>query len=248
MLVPAAPPSGEMQRTRTPPPPGRAPQRTRARAPDRAIFDDEVDEEVGEGFESETDDEDFAEFGEHYEEARSPWRTTAGWILTIALAVVISLLIRSFVAHAFHVESGSMEPTLASGDRILVNKLAGTPSRGDLIVFSRSDGDLVKRVVALPGETLEFREGLLKVGENWILEPYLVAGTGTFVRSAIPNCLPTEGFADNEACTVPEDHVFVMGDNRTVSFDSRNFGPVPLESLIGNAALQFWPLGDLRRL
>ena len=145
-----------------------------------------------------------------------------------------------------HVESGSMEPTLAPGDRILVNKLADNPSRGDLVVFSRPDGDLVKRVVALEGETLYFDDGLLKIGESWLVEPYLSAGTGTYVRAAIPNCDPTEGFGGNEACTVPEGHVFVLGDNRSVSFDSRNFGPVPRESLIGNAALQFWPLGDLR--
>ncbi|MYC45398.1 MAG: signal peptidase I [Acidimicrobiia bacterium] len=192
------------------------------------------------------DDDYPLDFDEELEESHSRWRTVVGWALTVAIAIVLSLVIRSFVAHAFHVESGSMEPTLAPGDRILVNKLADNPSRGDLVVFSRPDGDLVKRVVALEGETLYFDDGLLKIGESWLVEPYLSAGTGTYVRAAIPNCDPTEGFGGNEACTVPEGHVFVLGDNRSVSFDSRNFGPVPRESLIGNAALQFWPLGDLR--
>lgn len=225
------------------PPPGPAPAPPRPRRPrDPGLAEEPQDPTYDDVY-----DEDYAaEFDEHLEESHSRWRTGVGWAVTVAIAIVLSLLIRSFVAHAFHVESGSMEPTLAPGDRILVNKLAGNPSRGDLVVFSRADGDLVKRVVALGGETLYFEDGLLKIGESWLVEPYLSAGTGTYVRAAIPNCDPTEGFDGNEACTVPEGHVFVLGDNRSVSFDSRNFGPVPRENLIGNAALQFWPLGDLR--
>ncbi|MCY4103920.1 MAG: signal peptidase I [bacterium] len=226
-----------------PPSPAPAPPRPRRR---RAL---EPPEEPRDPTYDGVYDEDYtAEFDEHLVESHSRWRTAVGWALTVAIAVVLSLVIRSFVAHAFHVESGSMEPTLAPGDRILVNKLASNPSRGDLVVFSRPDGDLVKRVIALEGETLYFEDGLLKIDESWLVEPYLSAGTGTYVRAAIPNCDPTEGFGRNEACTVPEDHVFVLGDNRSVSFDSRNFGPVPRENLVGNAALQFWPLGDLRSL
>ncbi len=224
-----------------PPPPPTAPprrRRTRSAAPEEAA--DLYDEDAYEGYEE--------DFGEHLEESRTPWRTVAGWVVTVALAIVLSLLIRSFVAHAFHVESGSMEPTLTPGDRILVNKLTDNPSRGDLVVFERPDGDLVKRVVALEGETVYFDEGLVKIGDKWLNEPYLSAGIGTYVRSAIPNCDPTEGFDGAGACTIPEGHVFVLGDNRGVSFDSRNFGPVPRDDVIGSAAFQFWPLGDLRGL
>jgi len=224
-----------------PPSPAPAPPRPRRR---RALEPPEEPRDPSYG--GVYDEDCTAEFDEHLVESHSRWRTAVGWALTVAIAVVLSLVIRSFVAHAFHVESGSMEPTLAPGDRILVNKLAGNPSRGDLVVFSRPDGDLVKRVIALEGETLYFEDGLLKIDESWLVEPYLSAGTGTYVRAAIPNCDPTEGFGGNEACTVPEDHIFVLGDNRSVSFDSRNFGPVPREDLVGNAALQFWPLGDLR--
>lgn len=196
-------------------------------------------------------DEDYAaDFDEHLEESHSRWRTAVGWILTVAIAIVLSLVIRSFVAHAFHVESGSMEPTLAPSDRILVNKLASNPSRGDLVVFSRPDGDLVKRVIALEGETIRFDEGLIGIDDQWVSdEPYLSAETaneGTHANRAIPNCAPYEEAGAVRSCTVPEDHVFVLGDNRRESFDSRNFGPVPREDLIGKAALQFWPLGDLR--
>ena len=203
--------------------------------PEAALYDDD-------------EDGDFEEFDEHLEESRSTWRTVAGWVLTVALAIVLSLLIRSFVAHAFHVESGSMEPALAPGDRILVNKLSDNPSRGDLVVFARPDGDLVKRVIALEGETVIFTEGLVRIGDKWLNEPYLSAGTGTYARAAIPNCDATEGFEEHTTCTIPEGHVFVLGDNRDVSFDSRNFGPVPRADLIGSAAFQFWPLSDLRGL
>lgn len=231
-LLSAAPPAAQ-----APPPPGEL-QRRGARIPpdpEAALHD---------GYE----DEAFDEFGEDLEESRSTWRTVAGWVLTVAIAIVLSLLIRSFVAHAFHVESGSMEPALLPGDRILVNKLSDNPSRGDLVVFARPDGDLVKRVIALEGETVIFTEGLVMIGDKWLNEPYLSAGTGTYARAAIPNCDPTEGFEEQSTCTVPEGHVFVLGDNRDVSFDSRNFGPVPREDLIGSAAFQFWPLGDLRGL
>ena len=217
-----------------------APPRRRALPGGAAEATDVYDEDSYDDY-----DEDF---GEHLEEARAPWRTVAGWVVTVALAIVLSLLIRSFVAHAFHVESGSMEPTLVPGDRILVNKLADSPSRFDLVVFNRPDGDLVKRVVALEGETVYFDEGLVKIGDKWLQEPYLFAGTGTYVRSGIPNCDPTAGFDGTSACTVPEGHVFVLGDNRSVSFDSRNFGPVPRDDVIGSAVFQFWPLGDLRGL
>lgn len=218
-------------------------RRRPAPAPEAApeLDEDLYDDEYGEAF---TD-----EYGMPPEEMRSPVRTIVGWVATIALAIVLSLVIRSFVAHAFHVESGSMLPTLEPGDRILVNKLSDNPSRGELVVFERPNGDLVKRVVALEGETVYFDEGLIKIDDKWLEEPYLTAGTGTYAPSAaIANCEAPEGYDEGSACTVPEGHVFVLGDNRRVSYDSRNFGPVPRDDIIGTTAFQFWPLGDLRGL
>ena len=228
---------GAPERPAPPLPAGRRRRRVTAAPQGSAPYDDD-----------DYDAERLEEFDERLEESRSPMRTLVGWIVTVAIAIALSLLIRSFVAHAFHVESGSMEPTLTPGDRILVNKLSDNPSRGDLVVFGRPDGDLIKRVIALEGETVIFEDGLIRIGEKWLREPYLSAGIGTYAGAAIPNCDPTHGFAGREACTVPEGHVFVLGDNRDVSFDSRNFGPVPRADLVGSAALQFWPLGDLRGL
>ena len=207
--------------------------------------------ELGEDLDDDEYDEALTdEYGMPLEEMRNPVRTIVGWVATIALAVVLSLVIRSFVAHAFHVESGSMLPTLEPGDRILVSKLSDNPSRGDLVVFERPNGDLIKRVLALEGETIYFVDGVIGIDELWISdEPYLAAGTGTYAPSAaIPNCEAPEGYDEGSACTVPEGHVFVLGDNRRVSYDSRNFGPVPRDDIIGTTAFQFWPLGDLRGL
>ena len=218
-------------------------RRQPAPAPEAApeLDEDLHDKEYDEAF---TD-----EYGMPPEEMRSPVRTIVGWVATIAVAIVLSLVIRSFVAHAFHVESGSMLPTLEPGDRILVSKLSDNPSRGELVVFERPNGDLIKRVVALEGETVYFDEGLIKIDDKWLEEPYLTAGTGTYAPSAaIANCEAPEGYDEGSACTVPEGHVFVLGDNRRVSYDSRNFGPVPRDDIIGTTAFQFWPLGDLRGL
>ena len=218
-------------------------RRQPAPAPEAApeLDEDLHDKEYDEAF---TD-----EYGMPLEEMRNPVRTIVGWVATIALAIVLSLVIRSFVAHAFHVESGSMLPTLEPGDRILVSKLSDNPSRGELVVFERPNGDLIKRVVALEGETVYFDEGLIKIDDKWLEEPYLTAGTGTYAPSAaIANCEAPEGYDEGSACTIPEGHVFVLGDNRRVSYDSRNFGPVPRDDIIGTTAFQFWPLGDLRGL
>ncbi len=205
-------------------------------------------EPEGNAYDDEYDTAYTDEYEQHLEEMRNPVRTVVGWVATIALAIVLSLVIRSFVAHAFHVESGSMLPNLEPGDRILVSKLSDNPSRGDLVVFERPNGDLVKRVVALAGETVYFDEGLIKIGDQWLNEPYLSAGVGTYVRRAIPDCETPEGVDEGSACTVPEDHIFVLGDNRRVSYDSRDFGPVPRDDIIGTASFQFWPLGDVRGL
>lgn len=160
------------------------------------------------------------------------------WVVIIIVAAVAAILIRSFVVQTFYIPSASMEPTLEIQDRVLVNKLAykfGDPSRGDVVVFERPPQDtgttvkdLIKRVVALPGDTVEAREGKLYVNNEPVDEPYLEAGTETL------NLPPT---------TIPEDRLFVMGDNRGNSSDSRVFGPIDEDLLVGKADLRFWPFG-----
>ena len=164
------------------------------------------------------------------------------WTLVIVGALLAALLIKTFLFQAFFIPSGSMEPTLRIGDRVLVNKLSyrfGEIERGDLVVFARPDipaesaaavRDLIKRVIALPGETIEARDGEIYVDDRKISEPYLPRGT-------ISENLPRQ--------VVPAGKIWVMGDNRTNSRDSRVLGPIDVDTVHGRAFVRIWPLGAL---
>lgn len=170
---------------------------------------------------------------------RSTWRRSIVETLDASIfAAVLSLIIITFVVQAFYIPSGSMEPTLQIGDRILVGKFSyrlGTIRRGDITVFHfplSPSRDFVKRVVALPGETVELREGLVLINGKPLSELY-------------PTPLP----GGDRACTssygpkkVPEGQYFVLGDNRCNSEDSRFFGFVPAQNVVGKALLVYWPL------
>lgn len=170
-----------------------------------------------------------------------PLRTTLEWVGIIAAALVAALLVKAFLFQPFYIPSESMEPTLRKNDRLLVNKLSRDPGRGDIVVFERPPNeaatsfnkDLVKRVVAVAGDTVEGRDGAVVVNGRKVDEPYLAPGTTT---SAFP---PT---------AVPAGHVWVMGDNRGNSQDSRVFGPVDKDLVVGRAFVRFWPLRDLTLL
>lgn len=178
---------------------------------------------------------------------RNPLRTGLEWLAVIGGALLVALLIKTFLVQAFWIPSPSMNPALHEGDRVLVNKLAdgvGDINRGDIIVFERpnADGDngpehgikdLIKRVIGLPGEQLEARDGAVYVDGQRLDEPYLEAGTAT---------------NDLHAFSVPQGHVFVLGDNRSNSQDSRSFGPVPQEDIVGRAFFRVYPLSDIGRL
>lgn len=182
-------------------------------------------------------------------------------------AVLIALLIKTFLLQAFYIPSGSMQPTLRKGDRVLVEKVAyrfDDPERGDVIVFERAVSssalepaerglwgrvvdsvralfgwptggrrDFIKRVVAVAGDTVEARGGDLYVNGDPVAEPYLGTRTQT---SSFP------------ARRVPQGAVFVMGDNRGDSKDSRTFGAVALDDVVGRAFLLVWPPRDFATL
>lgn len=158
-------------------------------------------------------------------------------ILLISFALVFGF-VRPVIAAPFYVGSESMVPTLKIWDRVLINKLAydlDEPERGDIVLFESpagGEGPLIKRVVGLPGDTIEVSQGILFVNGERRREPY--------VNDEYRNLQGPYG-----PQTVPEDHVFVMGDNRANSQDSRFFGPVPEESLIGEALFRFWPPGRM---
>ena len=172
------------------------------------------------------------------EERRRPPRKKSGGALEYLIILVVSFalvfgFVRPFVVEAFWIPSGSMIPTLEIGDRVLVNKFIyrfTDPKRGDIIVFRSVDGsneDLIKRVVALPGDTVAVRHGTLILNGKPQKEPYTNKN------------LPDRSFYAQ--ITVPKGHVFVMGDNRGNSADSRVFGPLPMKNIEGEAFLRFWP-------
>jgi signal peptidase I len=175
----------------------------------------------------------------------------------ILVAFVLALLIKTFLVQAFYIPSQSMEPTLAVGDRVLVNKFIYAfrePRRGEIIVFenprldepdrnplsafwhwiieglgvsSDPEKDFIKRVIGLPGETIEVNRGRVFVDGERIEEPYLNEERDR---------------SDYGPFTVPEGHLFVMGDNRANSQDSRStLGPVPRDKVVGKAFILIWP-------
>ncbi len=178
------------------------------------------------------------------------------WGAVIVGALAVALIIKTFLMQAYFIPSSSMEPTLNVGDRVLVNKLSydfGDISRGDLVVFNRpasqpeGEDDLIKRVVALPGEVVEIRDGEIFITvidsdqQQRLEEPYLEEGMRTSGLVDTTNCV----VPDATTCEVPENHVFVLGDNRPGSRDSRVFGPIPDDLVVGRAFLRVWPLSEL---
>ncbi len=182
-------------------------------------------------------------------------KTLVEWGSVIVGALVMALLVKAYLFQAFYIPSPSMEPTLGNGDRIIVNKLSyrlHEVNRGDVVVFKAPQGavngieDLIKRVIALPGETISTEAGRVRVDGGLLLEPYLVSQDLTSGFTLPPGCQNPTGAADT--CLVPPGHVFVLGDNRTNSKDSRIFGPIPEDAILGRAFLRVWPLGNIGRL
>jgi signal peptidase I len=164
------------------------------------------------------------------------------WVIVVVVAIASALLVRAYVVQQFAVEGESMISTLQDGDRVLVNRLSyrlHDPRRGDVVVLKRFDAlsaerDLIKRVVGLPGETIEFRACTVYVNGAPLTEPYIDP-----VVQARDGC-----GSDQSALVVPDNSVFVLGDHRGKSSDSRAFGPVADGMLIGRAFVIIWPVGD----
>lgn len=170
--------------------------------------------------------------------ARSQKR--GGWleffIILAAAFILVFGVVRPFVFEAFYIPSKSMVPTLEVGDRVLVNKFIydfTQPKRGQVVVFKNPENPnadpLIKRIVGLPGDTIRLRDGKLYVNGVPQKEPY--------VNKAVPDPIP---YGPKK---VPPGHIFVMGDNRGDSEDSRYFGAVPEKNIVGEAFLRFWPPG-----
>jgi signal peptidase I len=187
--------------------------------------------------------------------ASPSWRGWVEWIAVAVGALIVALVIRAFLFQAFYIPSESMEPTLVKSDRILVNKLSykvHDVHRGDLVVFEKPPGqpkdninDLIKRVVATGGETVEQRDdGYVYIDGTKLVEPYVAGGltAGTPIRW-IKGCANPQ--SETTKCQIPAGHVWVMGDNRAHSLDSRYFGPIDEHLIVGRAFVKFWPLSGI---
>jgi signal peptidase I len=189
------------------------------------------------------------------DEERLPTRAIVEWVVVVAGAVLVSLVLKTFVVQAFFIPSESMEPTLLVNDRVLVSKVSyrmHDVRRSDIVVFEQHpvvEGgteikDLIKRVIGLPGERLFFEDGNVFVNDQQLAEPYLPPGTET-KPAPREHAWEHDGHHDQctrgEPCEVPSETVWVMGDNRTKSQDSRYIGPVPVSDIVGRSFVIIWP-------
>jgi signal peptidase I len=161
------------------------------------------------------------------------------WAQSILIALVLTLVIRTYVMQAFKIPSGSMRPTLTEGDKLFVNKFIyrfRVPERGDIIVFKFPGDpkkDFIKRLVAFGGEIVELRDGKIYVNGKVLSDP------GSFGKFYYYNHDPFGG--PGEKIRVPEGSYYVLGDNSANSTDSRFWGFVPGKNLLGKAVFRWWP-------
>lgn len=176
----------------------------------------------------------------------------AGWgqmlrenLKLVAIALLISLMVRIFIAEPRYIPSNSMQPTLQIGDRLLVEKLSyrlHQPQRGDIVVFEpppqlqevgyTPDQAFIKRVIGQPGQTVQVAQGQVYIEGQALTEPYILEAPAYELPPV----------------TVPPGHLFVMGDNRNDSNDSHVWGFLPQTHVIGRAAFRFWPLSTAGRI
>jgi signal peptidase I len=167
----------------------------------------------------------------------SALRQIVEFILTLAVAFLVAQAVRTWVIQPFVVPTGSMLPTIQLSDQVLANKFIyrfTDPQRGDIVVLDDPDGKvttLIKRVIAVGGQTIDLQNGHVVVNGQALTEPY---------SHGLPS-IPLRGSTITFPYKVPADSVWVMGDNRTDSQDSRWFGAVPMSSVHGRAFFIYWP-------
>lgn len=178
---------------------------------------------------------------------RNPlWGYFIDIVETLVVAAAIFVVVYLFLLQPHQVRGASMEPNLSDGQYILTDKISyrfGDPNRGDIIVFKApvdENFDYIKRIVGLPEETISMGDGniIIKNPENpngfTLEEPYSINGVNS----------PGEVLSNGTEFTIPKDTYFVLGDNRGQSFDSREWGELPKENIIGKGWIKYWPIPD----
>lgn len=167
------------------------------------------------------------------------------WTKALLIAIGLAAIIRYFLFAPIVVDGLSMMPTLQNGDRMIVNKL-GKPDRFDIIVFHAPERkDYIKRVIGLPGDVIEYHNDILYINGEPYDEPYLDEYKKNIVDGPLTEDFTLEDFGLKK---VPEGELFVMGDNRRFSKDSRQIGTISIDEVIGDTSIVYWPIKDIRMI
>lgn len=181
------------------------------------------------------------EVDEAIQPRRSAMSIVFEWVVIVVLSVALSQVARTWIVATYTVPTPSMVPTIEVGDRFVVDRLVylyRQPQSGDIVIFDDPNNvlpALVKRVVAVAGHTVDLKDGIVLIDGIGASEPY------TYGKPSLPGPVTTP-------VTVPPGSVWVMGDNRTDSADSRYFGPIPISSIHGRAVFTYWPPADVGAL
>lgn len=190
------------------------------------------------------------DFSEDTKKKNSLFREILGWIIPLAIAVIVAFIISRFIILNTTIVSGSMETTLMTGTHVMGNRLAylfDTPERGEIIFFKSPDNDdeiFIKRIIGLPGETVHIRNNEIYINDNFysLEEPYTTGITTPYFSS------PDEPFYGVSDFVIPEGSYFALGDNRERSRDSRAWGFVKEEDIYARAFVLYWPFSDFKLL
>lgn len=170
------------------------------------------------------------------------------WLKAVFIALILAFVIRYFLFAPIVVDGQSMMPTLQNEDRLIVNKIGytiGKPDRFDIVVFhATEDKDYIKRVIGIPGDSISYVNDVLYINGEQVDEPYLDEYKETSFGLPFTGDFTLEDYT-NQA-VVPEGHIFVLGDNRQHSKDSRHIGFIPYERVVGSANVVFWPFSEIR--
>ncbi len=169
------------------------------------------------------------------------------WIKAFGIGLIIFVFIRTFFISNYVVEGKSMEPTLENGNKLIVNKISyqiGELNRFDVIVFHHNkEEDFVKRIIGLPGDKIEYQNDELYINGEKIAEPYLEKQRDEAFGSRLTGDFTLLELRGVE--TVPEGELFVLGDNRLESWDSRHFGFISMDQVVGKVNLRYWPIDEM---
>ncbi len=171
-------------------------------------------------------------------------KATFKWVKTLGVGVLVAIFLKVLFFSTYVVDGESMYPTLHNGDLVVIRKFGVTEhtlERGDIIVFHRNEEeDYVKRIIGVPGDKIEFEEDILFVNGERQEEPYLDAYQAEHSGQLVTGTFSLYDVTGKN--TIPAGYVFVMGDNRLESYDSRYFGLVDIDSVVGTLDLRYWPL------